>query len=615
MRAFVLAVPIFFATRVPAAAAQIPATDARLTPISDFRADWLNEGAESPNGRFFVLMSYAGNGLIRYDRTTRQWDSSRVDVGRQIRWAPNGRFITYARRDYVWVLPMDSATGLPSGTARRVTTRSGAASPAWSPDGRQIAFTIHQNGRFSIATVPFNGGDETVIFEGPGRGGDLDWSPDGRFLYAGYAPPDQHERIRIELATKRVTRQPLSLVRTIGLSPDGSRFAQYDQMYNRLAIVSATDGRVLQALRVPDTFQPTGWSRSVPNAIIGVDHITPSTVQRVSPSGGRISSITPVDSATTGDVRFSPDGKQFAYARRMIGGGGMFVANADGTNLRPLVKRGDVGALMWSPSGDRIAYLTRDARPSLRVVDVRTGADRELVAPDTTLDVSIPRLAWRQDGRALRYLARPGSAFVPPRQAREVTLDGRSRVLTAFEGAGSTREGRMPRFADPQFVNDTLLLVRWGDRITSVDLRTGARKDLYNGPIRSRDEIGISPDRKWIAFSAWQGENQVPVVVSLETREARKIPYSLPGELGVILFHPDGRQLVASACTTCNAGVEKWEIVMIPMNGEPPRVLTAAQPSYKDYGSPAISPDGSTIIFKAEQSYNTRIASITVPRN
>jgi Tol biopolymer transport system component len=62
-------------------------------------------------------------------------------------------------------------------------------SPAWSPDGREIAFLRDRGDKFLIETVPALGGAEQTIYAGPrppgpyetGKGG-LSFSPDGKLL-------------------------------------------------------------------------------------------------------------------------------------------------------------------------------------------------------------------------------------------------------------------------------------------------------------------------------------------------------------------------------------------------------------------------------------------------
>ena len=49
--------------------------------------------------------------------------------------------------------------------------------PAWSPDGKMIAFTS-QMGGFNICVVPANGGEATPL----ARGEDPSWAPNSRTL-------------------------------------------------------------------------------------------------------------------------------------------------------------------------------------------------------------------------------------------------------------------------------------------------------------------------------------------------------------------------------------------------------------------------------------------------
>src|SRR5512139_1820387 len=61
-----------------------------VTPFSDFRDQTSYEGAESPNGKFFVTADLAGN-FVRFNRATRRWDSDSTIHPWQTRWSPDGR--------------------------------------------------------------------------------------------------------------------------------------------------------------------------------------------------------------------------------------------------------------------------------------------------------------------------------------------------------------------------------------------------------------------------------------------------------------------------------------------------------------------------------------------
>ena len=94
---WILALGIIGLPRLDAQSASKPAIG-RLVPMSDTRSDWLDDGVESPNGRFYLLTSYAANdsGFLRYDRVKRSWAHlGRANAGDNPRWSPNGRFVAF----------------------------------------------------------------------------------------------------------------------------------------------------------------------------------------------------------------------------------------------------------------------------------------------------------------------------------------------------------------------------------------------------------------------------------------------------------------------------------------------------------------------------------------
>ncbi len=105
-------------------------------------------------------------------------------------WSPNGgRDIAYVSlRDgspQIYVLNLDHLGNPQDSTALRITNTSGVEcdSPAWSPDGREIAYTGRdQKGLQLIYAVSLAQPDAAPIVVGPGR--DPAWSPNGRSILA-----------------------------------------------------------------------------------------------------------------------------------------------------------------------------------------------------------------------------------------------------------------------------------------------------------------------------------------------------------------------------------------------------------------------------------------------
>ena len=51
--------------------------------------------------------------------------------------------------------------------------------PAWSPDGRFIAYSSDKSGNFDIWVQPVGGGDAVQVTKSPAHDWQPDWSPDG----------------------------------------------------------------------------------------------------------------------------------------------------------------------------------------------------------------------------------------------------------------------------------------------------------------------------------------------------------------------------------------------------------------------------------------------------
>jgi Tol biopolymer transport system component len=154
------------------------ASDLRLVSGSGASGSWLTR---TP-GRSELDPAWSHDGrLLAY---TVLGEASRVEVldvrrkhviqslpGRQPTWAPAGRRLAFVRSDGLWTL----ALGHP---ARRLVAQPGVDHPAWSPDGARIAF--------GVLTGPWRTSEiDTVRPDGRGRavlvGGTLPCGVDGAF--------------------------------------------------------------------------------------------------------------------------------------------------------------------------------------------------------------------------------------------------------------------------------------------------------------------------------------------------------------------------------------------------------------------------------------------------
>ena len=210
---------------------------------------------------------------------------------------------------------------------QRLTTGKGGWEPTWSPDRSKILFAggRHGGGQADeeVYVMDADGSNIVRLTNTPGDSTSswaADWSPDG---------------------------QKIVFMSNRGGSPPGSD--GYD-----LYVMNA-DGSNLRRLT-----RAHGWNATPAWSPDGEHIAFASNPERK--DHGEIWLIAPDG---TGPRRlsvgarpsWSPDGKKIAF----MGGDGIYVMDADGTNIQRLTHRpGDVGHPDWSPDGSKIVFTVSD---------------------------------------------------------------------------------------------------------------------------------------------------------------------------------------------------------------------------------------------------------------
>ena len=89
----------------------------------------------------------------------------------------SGRATWRGKDSCIFVLPAEG------GVPRRVTENTPSWWHGWSPDGARLVYTCVRNETFGIATIPVDGGDETILISGPGHYDGPDYTPDGAWVW------------------------------------------------------------------------------------------------------------------------------------------------------------------------------------------------------------------------------------------------------------------------------------------------------------------------------------------------------------------------------------------------------------------------------------------------
>ena len=135
-----------------------------------------------------------------------------------MRWRRTDKRAVFSARGDIFTVPAEH------GATRNLTNSSNADEdhPAWSPDGKTIAYTTDVNGEHQIAVRPATGGAEKILthFKNGFYYQPL-WSPDGKRLAVGDA---NHMLWLIDAASgaaTRVAQDPDSEIHDASFAPDG----------------------------------------------------------------------------------------------------------------------------------------------------------------------------------------------------------------------------------------------------------------------------------------------------------------------------------------------------------------------------------------------------------
>jgi tricorn protease len=160
--------------------------------------------------------------------------------------SPTGKRALIGARGEVFTVPTEH------GDWRNLTESSGARdrTPAWSPDGSQIAWVSDASGEYQLYIADQKGLSEPRVIDLPGPTFyyDLQWSPDGSHLL--FTDTDLNIwtlNVETEETTKVDTDQYASPGRTIDAewSPDGNWIAyskQMDNLHNAIMLYSTESG-------------------------------------------------------------------------------------------------------------------------------------------------------------------------------------------------------------------------------------------------------------------------------------------------------------------------------------------------------------------------------------
>ena len=562
---------------VPSALAQIlekaleKDRELRYQSVRDLRADLARLSRDSGSASAHRLPAPSTSGAIRPQRPRRKWLVPAAVTGA--------------------VLLAGAAYGI-SKMGGPATTESGPASltrltfddglqtqPAWSPDGRFIAYSSNQSGNFDIWVQPIGGGRAIQVTNDPASDWQPDWSPDGNTI----AFRTERDGGGIFVAPAFGGRE--RRLTTFGVLPKW-----------------APKGSELMFQVRP----PVRWASLInpPTYVVGLDGAPPR----------RVLQDVFEQFTTVTQIEWHPDGKRVTFHAHKgsavdgywtvpISGGAPVQSVYDDAVVRNM-GIGDFrhAQFKWAPSGDAL-YLEAPTAGTWNLWRVS-------VDPDTTRWISGPErmttglgsdydVTPSPDGRSLAFVTGQFSSrlWSLPMDARTGTLTGEGQALT---GPGMSVVSFDLSRNDQWIV---YVAVRTGKQ--DYELRTRRLPDGAETLLAEGNLFGprISSDGSLVAYRLIRPGD--PPVRSLlwqpstggETHEMPKGVYN-PGSWsldGQRLLHQcpsPGQQAPASICSSPRSASSVDDIQQV-----------VADPNYALWQA-RYSPDGRLVLFNAQDMKN-----------
>ena len=230
------------------------------------------------------------------------------------------------------------------GKSLRLTSNSGDCCPRWSPDGRQVAFSRPSDEGVAIYVIPALGGTEHRLYSGPVSifPRSLDWSPDGKVLAFSESNADKtHTRIAL-LSLVDSTTRPLT-------SPSG------------------------QDLDFGPAFSPDGstvaFVRGIVAGVVEDVYVVPA-------AGGAPKRLT-FDNCFILGITWTPDGREIVFSSMRGRLASLWRISASGGTPRPVA---GVGAGSWpaiSPKGNQLVYQNEGFKNDIWRIDLKDEKHRQ----------------------------------------------------------------------------------------------------------------------------------------------------------------------------------------------------------------------------------------------
>lgn len=225
-------------------------------------------------------------------------------------------------------------------------------SPAWSPNGREMAYVSFENGKPAIYIQDLTSAQRRLVSARPGINGAPAWSPDGRMLAVTLSYQGNPEIYLLDLQTRRTRRMTnnTAIDTEAAFSPDGKYLLFTSDRSGRPQIyrMPVSGGRA-QRLTFEGKYNASASFSRDSKTVLMVHHDGNGfrvAVMDLSNSQIKVLTKGRLDESPA----WAPNGSMVIYASESRGRGVLYVVSADGrVSQRLLLQTGDVREPVWEP--------------------------------------------------------------------------------------------------------------------------------------------------------------------------------------------------------------------------------------------------------------------------
>jgi tricorn protease len=463
--------------------------------------------------------------------------------------------IVFAYAGDLWSVPREG------GDAVRLTTGTGTETdPAFSPDGKLVAFTGEYDGNVDVFVVPASGGVPKRLTWHPAPDLVLGWTPDGKRIMFS-SPRTSYSRFN-EMFTVPVEggveeKLPFPSGYEASMSPDGQSIA-YEPIgkaftmwkkyrggqTSRIWLARLSDSSVTKVPRTnSNDFNPM-WAGE--RVYFLSDRNGPVTLYSYDTKTRAVREAVPNTGLDVKSASLGPD----AIVYEQFGGIFLYDLKTGKSKSIPIQVQGDFPALRpkflnvarmlgspaVSPNGARAVFA---AHGEIITVPAEKGDPRNLT---NTPGVMEREPQWSPDGKSIAYLSdESGEYALHVRDQSGETEPTKIELKPGFY--------RFPRFSPD---SKKITLIDSFQRLWYVDLETKKQvevdQDTYQ--MRNGDIAGAwSPDGKWLAYSkVLANELSAIHLFSLASGKATQVTDGL-SDADNPVFDRDGKYLYFTAST------------------------------------------------------------------